>query len=935
MRPLIALRSHSDPGTDDLMWPVATDELLIRLEPGEVIRWQGPATVGEARRPHRDNADPHRAWLLRHADVVITDRRVTYRGHDIERCTCQWGASLAHLDQARSAMTPATLFGQVRFQWPFAIVLAHQAEPALWAVTCQCTTADEHAFLTLGVADEAVAANVAVGLVTDVARFRLAARARTLKRAEIRPLNAQRERPAPKFAKEGSSRVWELPGAMVIGAKADIRPRPDPLYQAAMEAIEQFEAGGDVALIDKAMSLATEAGKDPSASAFDENHYLNFIAGALMLRYERYGDLGDLSRCIDTQRVTAERAADEAPGLLADATGNLGMALIERYEHGLDEQDLTDGIAALEQAVAAADRASSEYPGHLDTLGVALKARFPSTMNLEDLDRAIISHENALAHWAPDSPDAPPAMVNLANALTFRYDAAGDLSDLSRAVSVGQEAVRLVGRRSPARAVALLSLALSAGKLHGATGEPGHSRTAVDAWREGCREARAAQPGVALRAASSWATAMIDSGDWATALEACEVGLSTLDRLYQGQSAREHMDIRLGEAGGLACVEGYALAKLGRLRDAAVALERGRAAYLHESDEQFRAPPSFADVAAAAAGTCLAYLTVTEAGGFALLANGQAGDGDPRLSVIWLDDLTTSAVMRLGEDFRLRFLPAFLDGDDHQYRATLDSVTSRLWDLAIGPVLASRPGGQLTLIPSGYLDLLPLHAAWTQPPGEGSRRYAIDEALITYAPSARILRAVRSRPPGPATGILAVYDPTLPNSLREVHDAYKWFDRGTISRTDRMTCQSLRDRLPAYSVLHFSCHGFADLLAPLDSGVSAARDQPLTLRDVIGTPLRARLCVLSACESAIAGGFAPDQALSLPAGFLLAGADGVVGTLWEVRDLAARRLVSAFFELWQGRGIQPAEALRQAQARIRAPDGRLDANWAAFMYVGT
>jgi CHAT domain-containing protein len=129
--------------------------------------------------------------------------------------------------------------------------------------------------------------------------------------------------------------------------------------------------------------------------------------------------------------------------------------------------------------------------------------------------------------------------------------------------------------------------------------------------------------------------------------------------------------------------------------------------------------------------------------------------------------------------------------------------------------------------------------------------------------------------------------------------------------------------------------GFADLAIPLDSGVNAARDRPLTLRDIIGARLRTRLCVLSACSPAIAGGFAPDQALSLPAGFLLAGADGVVGTLWAVGDLAARRLIGEFYERWQGGGIHPAEALRQAQARTRTPDGRLDASWAAFMYMGT
>jgi hypothetical protein len=527
-------------------------------------------------------------------------------------------------------------------------------------------------------------------------------------------------------------------------------------------------------------------------------------------------------------------------------------------------------------------------------------------------------------------------MVNLGNALTLRFDAAGDLSDLSRAVEVGQRAVRLMKRESPDRAVTLLSLALSAGRLYDAAGDRAHLRAAVAGWREGCRLAADIHPGAVLQGASQWAAVMLKCQEWGNALEACEVGLSVAGRLYHHQLTREDKDTRLEEASELPGLAAYALGRLGRLREAAIALERGRAVFLHESRENFQDPPSYADVAIAAAGTCLAYVMATCVGGFALLADGRAGS-DPQLSVVWLDGLTDSAVLEMGEEFRERFLPAFLKGKHQQYRACMDSVARRLWDLAVGPVLSRKPGDHLVLIPGGsYLDLLPLHAAWTQPPGEAARRYAIDEALITYAPSARLLRAVGSRALSPAAGILAVFDPHpgLPNSEVEAREAWGWFESGAALSTDQVTCGSLRDMLPAHSVLHFSCHGFADMGSPLNSGLRAASDSPLTLRHILDTPLNARLCVLSACESAIAGGFVPDQALSLPTGFLLAGASGVVGTLWEVSDYHARLLLSEFYELWQGQGIQPAEALRLAQARMRNLDGKSDAHWAAFMYVG-
>lgn len=924
------------------MWPAVTDGLAIRWEPGEVVRWRGTATVGEVRYEQRDGTDrPHRAWRLANADVVITDRRLTYRGSELQRCTCRLAAAVAHLDQHLSAAAPSVLVGHVRFQWPLRVLLAPISEQNMWGIACRCMEDDKYVTLTLGIDDqttgaptEAVAAEVAVGLVSDIARFRLAAQARTLTRDQIRQLAAQRDNPRPDSDDDSGGREWAVVAAVRVGKAAYLRQREDPHCQQAMAAIERYQAGGDPALLDLAIRLAEDAGKHPSASAFDEILYQNLIGGALKFRYERYGDLNDLSRCVDTQRAVAERVLSEAPELAVGTFNNLGIALIERFQQTLDDKDLTDGVAAHEQAVAAADRTDDEFPSLLDMLGLALKARFLSTREASDLDRAIAAHEQALAGTPSRSPDAAGTMVNLGNALTLRFDAAGHIGDLSRAVSVGHDAIRRMGRRSPDRAMAQLSLALSAGKLYEAGGDPAHLRTAVDAWREGCRRAREVDPGAVLQGAFHWASAMVKCGQWATALEACQVGLSTADWLYQRQRSREDKDTRLEEASGLSGLAAYALGRLGRLREAAVALERGRAVFLYEDRDGFRDPPSYADVAAAAAGTCLAYITATCAGGFALLANGRAG-GDPRLSVEWLDGLTDSAAVEMGEEFRLRFLPAFLGGDTQNYQAGMDSVARRLWDLAIGPVLAREPGDRLVLIPGGsFLDSLPLHAAWTLPPGEATRRYAIDEALITYAPSARLLRAVRSRPTRLATEILAVYDPELANSGGEAQDARSWFNSGAAISAEELTCRSLRDMLPGHSVLHFACHGFADLAAPLDSGLAAASDSPLTLRDILGAPLAARLCVLSACDSAIAGGFVPDQVLSLPAGFLLAGAEGVVGTLWPVGDYHARVLLSEFYKLWQGQGIAPAEALRRAQARRRVSDGRSDANWAAFMYVG-
>jgi CHAT domain-containing protein len=84
---------------------------------------------------------------------------------------------------------------------------------------------------------------------------------------------------------------------------------------------------------------------------------------------------------------------------------------------------------------------------------------------------------------------------------------------------------------------------------------------------------------------------------------------------------------------------------------------------------------------------------------------------------------------------------------------------------------------------------------------------------------------------------------------------------------------------------------------------------------------RARLVVLSACESASSDdpGGSGEEYLGLPAGFIVAGAQAVAGSLWSVFDPATALLMAEFYrQLLKGRAV--AEAVRDAQLWLRALD---------------
>jgi CHAT domain-containing protein len=104
----------------------------------------------------------------------------------------------------------------------------------------------------------------------------------------------------------------------------------------------------------------------------------------------------------------------------------------------------------------------------------------------------------------------------------------------------------------------------------------------------------------------------------------------------------------------------------------------------------------------------------------------------------------------------------------------------------------------------------------------------------------------------------------------------------------------------------------------LDSALIMAGNTPLTLRDILSLRLPgARLAVLSACETAILDPTIMDEAISLPTGLVQAGVACVIGSLWQVPSIATAALLGRFYQLWRGNGLEPAQALRQAQQWTR------------------
>jgi tetratricopeptide (TPR) repeat protein len=279
----------------------------------------------------------------------------------------------------------------------------------------------------------------------------------------------------------------------------------------------------------------------------------------------------------------------------------------------------------------------------------------------------------------------------------------------------------------------------------------------------------------------------------------------------------------------------------------------------------------------------------------------------------------------------------------------LDKLTDWLWRAAMGDILkAVGPAKELVLIPAGMLNLLPLHAAWEAAPNAPcGRRYLIDLLEIRYSPNAA---ALPTNPPawtGFESGLaLLIGDPApttapaLPSAREEVKAIASYFPRHQELLGRSATRDAVMTALSQCDVAHFACHAASSLDHPLDSFFLLANDETLDLGAILANVGgRRRLAVLAACETAVLGVKIPNENVSLATGLIRAGTTAVVASSWSVFDTSASILMQDFYRLWRGTGREPADALRQAQLRLR--EGRMGLSdfthpihWAAFRYVG-
>jgi CHAT domain-containing protein/tetratricopeptide (TPR) repeat protein len=302
-----------------------------------------------------------------------------------------------------------------------------------------------------------------------------------------------------------------------------------------------------------------------------------------------------------------------------------------------------------------------------------------------------------------------------------------------------------------------------------------------------------------------------------------------------------------------------------------------------------------------------------------------------------------------------RYRKALLETQDPLESGNADGQS--LYKMLLSPAtVLLRPNTPVIILADGILSqlnfetlLVPGAAPGTPPIAASSVKmhFLLGDLIVSSAPSLAMLGA--AGPMGPvARKILLIGNPVSPDQdfpslpffrleMSRIEGHFSSSDISTLEGQQATPAAYLASDPRNYTYIHFVSHAVASLTSPLDSAIilsnPAGREDSYKLyaREIIQRPIRAQLVTISACYGSGTRTYAGEGLVGLSWAFLNAGAQRVIGALWEVSDDSTPRLMD---KLYQGltAGDSPAVALRNAKLSLLHSQSRFSAPfyWAPF-----
>lgn len=190
----------------------------------------------------------------------------------------------------------------------------------------------------------------------------------------------------------------------------------------------------------------------------------------------------------------------------------------------------------------------------------------------------------------------------------------------------------------------------------------------------------------------------------------------------------------------------------------------------------------------------------------------------------------------------------------------------------------------------------------------------------------------------------------LPYSLKEVQSLARIVPGADVYSGEQVTETMVKelDRkgdLSKYKVIHFATHGMVVPAYPELSALVLSRgaqdsgeDGYLRMEEIAKLRLKADFVNLSACDTGLGKLYEGEGVVSLAHAFLIAGANSISVSLWQVADESTSRFMTGMYEIAHKRNLHYAAAITEMKRKfIRGDFGAAYSRpyyWAPFVYYG-
>lgn len=317
------------------------------------------------------------------------------------------------------------------------------------------------------------------------------------------------------------------------------------------------------------------------------------------------------------------------------------------------------------------------------------------------------------------------------------------------------------------------------------------------------------------------------------------------------------------------------------------------------------------------------------------------------------------------------FLFEFLTSTSYLFTKKRDFVhyslaSYGLYEKLLKPVAHLLQGKDLTIIPDDRLAYLPFDALLSQMPDTSKMNfrdlnYLVRDYTINHSYSSTLLFNFQDKIKS-GTKKLIAFSPLyvadearkegqgsrdfhfspLPGAKQEVKYVSDLIR--TVSFADQQAQEStFKEQAVDFDILHLAMHTVINDSMPMFSklvfsspGEQSEEDGFLNTHEIYNLKLKARLAVLSACETGSGKLQKGEGVMSLARGFIYAGCPSIVMTLWQVEDKSGVEIMKNFY-FYLSKGKRKDEALRMAKLKHLEISDPLTAHphyWLGYVNIG-